>query len=229
MPPCSKLCRKCLANGDVDRSQCEADFKAAKEQHAKVAPKYTSQADCEADFGAEQCESAPYQTQSGGSVFMPLMMGYMMGSMMSGRGRRIAAVVPLKRCRSEEFPDGGQESRVIRSRALKVARSATRTPSMKSSTVSRGGFARSARPTRLHRLILTGGSEPCSVPVAERDDWKNTARNTASHFHSIDNDPYWDESAYYQFTLRQIEDDLEDPERGTRKTLLLRGRARRGR
>ena len=71
---------QCLANGDVDRSQCEADFKAAKEQHAKVAPKYTSQADCEADFGAEQCESAPYQTQSGGSVFMPLMMGYMMGN-----------------------------------------------------------------------------------------------------------------------------------------------------
>ena len=67
---------QCLANGDVDRSQCEADFKAAKEQHAQVAPKYTSQADCEADFGAEQCESAPYQTQSGGSVFMPLMMGY---------------------------------------------------------------------------------------------------------------------------------------------------------
>lgn len=24
-------------------------------------------------------------------------------------------------------------------------------------------------------------------------------------------EPYWDESAYYQFTLRQIEDDLEDP------------------
>ena len=60
---------QCLANGDVDRAQCEADFKAAKEQHARVAPKYTSQTDCEADFGAQQCETAPYQTQSGGSVF----------------------------------------------------------------------------------------------------------------------------------------------------------------
>jgi glutathionylspermidine synthase len=30
-------------------------------------------------------------------------------------------------------------------------------------------------------------------------------------FHSIDNDPYWDETAYYKFSLRQIEDDLEAP------------------
>jgi glutathionylspermidine synthase len=49
------------------------------------------------------------------------------------------------------------------------------------------------------------------VPVAEREDWKETARAHGFHFHSIDDDPYWDESAYYRFTLRQIEDDLEDP------------------
>lgn len=30
-------------------------------------------------------------------------------------------------------------------------------------------------------------------------------------FHTIDGEPYWDESAYYAFTLRQIEDDLEQP------------------
>lgn len=48
------------------------------------------------------------------------------------------------------------------------------------------------------------------VPVAERDDWKETAREHGFDFHSIDDDPYWDESAYYRFTLRQVEDDLED-------------------
>ncbi len=30
-------------------------------------------------------------------------------------------------------------------------------------------------------------------------------------FHTIDGQPYWDESAYYAFTLRQIEQDIEDP------------------
>jgi len=49
------------------------------------------------------------------------------------------------------------------------------------------------------------------IAVAERQDWKETALEHGFDFHSIDNDPYWDESAYYRFTLRQIEDDLEEP------------------
>lgn len=49
------------------------------------------------------------------------------------------------------------------------------------------------------------------IPVAARQDWKDTAREHGFVFHSIDNDPYWDETAYYKFSLRQIEDDLEAP------------------
>lgn len=49
------------------------------------------------------------------------------------------------------------------------------------------------------------------IPVPEREDWRATAEEHGFPFHSIDNDPYWDESAYYRFTLKQIEDDLEDP------------------
>ena len=46
------------------------------------------------------------------------------------------------------------------------------------------------------------------VPVAPRDDWKDTAIQHGFDFHSIDGDPYWDESAYYQFTLEQIENEM---------------------
>ena len=49
------------------------------------------------------------------------------------------------------------------------------------------------------------------VPVAERADWKQTAAEHGFEFHTIGGDAYWDESAYYRFTLKQIEDDLEDP------------------
>ena len=66
----------------------------AQQTHIAAAPKYTSQADCEADFGAEKCELAPQRTTSGGSVFMPLMAGYMMGSMLSGGGRGLHARRP---------------------------------------------------------------------------------------------------------------------------------------
>jgi len=49
------------------------------------------------------------------------------------------------------------------------------------------------------------------IAIAERSDWQQTAEQLGFMFHTIDGEPYWDESAYYQFSLKQIEDDLEDP------------------
>lgn len=73
----------CSAGGFNSTEACIADYETAQAMHPQVAPKYLSQAECEIDFGAEQCEKAPQQTTSGGSVFMPMMMGYMMGSMLN--------------------------------------------------------------------------------------------------------------------------------------------------
>jgi glutathionylspermidine synthase len=49
------------------------------------------------------------------------------------------------------------------------------------------------------------------IAIAERPDWRDTATRLGFRFHTIDGEPYWDESAYYAFSLRQIENDLEDP------------------
>lgn len=49
------------------------------------------------------------------------------------------------------------------------------------------------------------------VDSKERKHWKALAREYGFGFHSVYEDPYWDESAYYQFTLEQIEKDIEDP------------------
>ena len=78
--------RQTMHKSRVVEQECVANFQQAQQTHIAAAPKYTSQADCEADFGAEKCELAPQRTTSGGSVFMPLMAGYMMGSMLSGGG-----------------------------------------------------------------------------------------------------------------------------------------------
>ena len=43
------------------------------------------------------------------------------------------------------------------------------------------------------------------IQCAERHDWKQTADSLGFLFHTIDGEPYWDERAYYQFTLEQIE------------------------
>ena len=49
------------------------------------------------------------------------------------------------------------------------------------------------------------------VKVKERPDWRSKADEFGFKFHTMHGEPYWDESAYYQFTLAQIESDLEDP------------------
>lgn len=49
------------------------------------------------------------------------------------------------------------------------------------------------------------------IACQERADWRDIAQQTGFDFHTIDNAPYWVESAYYAFTLEQIERDIEAP------------------
>ncbi|MBU2709463.1 glutathionylspermidine synthase family protein [Zooshikella harenae] len=49
------------------------------------------------------------------------------------------------------------------------------------------------------------------IPIAERADWRKRADEFGFKFHTMYGEPYWDETAYYQFTLQQIEQDIEDP------------------
>lgn len=74
---------ECAAASFNTPEQCKADYDAAKALHPQVAPKYISKEECETDFGSGNCETAPQQTTSGSSVFMPVMMGYLMGQMMN--------------------------------------------------------------------------------------------------------------------------------------------------
>ena len=129
--------------GDPD--QCERNFKEAQAQHAAVAPKYATNEDCVADFGAGKCEKAPYQTSTGGSVFMPLMAGYMMGSILGGR--RTMGAQPLYRSTASPgtFRTADNKSAGSKTGRTQVARSATSRPSVKSTTMKRGGFGSSGR------------------------------------------------------------------------------------
>lgn len=46
-------------------------------------------------------------------------------------------------------------------------------------------------------------------PILERADWREQAEAVGFDYHTIDGEPYWDESAYYQFSSQQIEEQLE--------------------
>jgi len=47
--------------------------------------------------------------------------------------------------------------------------------------------------------------------IKQRPDLDQIAKSCGFNFHTIDGEVYWDESKYYQFTLQQIENDLEKP------------------
>src|SRR3954452_17856987 len=49
------------------------------------------------------------------------------------------------------------------------------------------------------------------IVCPERDDWRQTAEQCGFAFHTIDGERYWDERAYYAFTLDEIERGIETP------------------
>lgn len=49
------------------------------------------------------------------------------------------------------------------------------------------------------------------IDCPERDDWRKTAANAGFTFHTIDGERYWEERAYYGFTLDEIERQIEGP------------------
>lgn len=65
-----------------DTATCESVKAEAEQKFAEEAPKFTRKEECEAEFGPGNCETQ--QASSGGSIFMPMMMGYMMGRMTGG-------------------------------------------------------------------------------------------------------------------------------------------------
>jgi len=66
---------------------CRKNFAAAQKEFEETAPRYASKELCEAEHGAGNCGGDQAAQQSGGGFsFMPLLMGYMMGSMLSRGG-----------------------------------------------------------------------------------------------------------------------------------------------
>lgn len=131
---------QCVADISMSKSECEKSFSAAKSQHAIVAPKFSSAKECENEFGPGRCETAPLSTSSGGSIFMPMMMGYMMGSLLGGG--RYGSAQPLYKSRSNPSTFRTADNRNIGNRIgrTKISKSAASRPTPKMRANRRGGF-----------------------------------------------------------------------------------------
>lgn len=134
---------QCVAEEGLTAQHCYQEFETAKAQHAEVAPKYMSRADCEADFGNGNCETAPYRTSAGGHVFMPFMAGFLMGQMMGGR----AHTQPLYRSGDDRKTFRTADNRPVGNTVGRttVSQRAAARPAQKLYTQQRGGFGARAR------------------------------------------------------------------------------------
>jgi uncharacterized protein YgiB involved in biofilm formation len=67
----------CEAAGQHTDQECRDGFAAAQREHEASAPHFQSRDDCIAAYGPSGCEER--HAEGGGSFFMPMMLGYMLG------------------------------------------------------------------------------------------------------------------------------------------------------
>lgn len=121
-----------------DASCSDAAIKA-EETHLAQAPKFSRQEQCEAEFGAGNCETR--QQVGGGSYFMPLLMGYMMGNMMGGN--RFSQPVYRGRDGGAVMNNNGRLFNVGNFGGATAGRTASFRPAQ-ATPVTRGGFGGSS-------------------------------------------------------------------------------------
>lgn len=130
---------------DADPPACEAARNTAITEHREKAPRYASAEQCRTEN--KECEEV--RTSSGGSYFMPMMMGFMMGRMLGGGGygfgsrpvytdRQGYATTTDRRLGMPTAPAAGGAT-MVRAPVTAGGDIGTR-----SATVSRGGFGSSS-------------------------------------------------------------------------------------
>jgi uncharacterized protein YgiB involved in biofilm formation len=78
-PPDARFFVDTTACAEVhDEATCRKALAESEATFAAEAPRYSRKEECEAEFGAGNCETR--QSGSMGSFFMPMMMGYMLGN-----------------------------------------------------------------------------------------------------------------------------------------------------
>ena len=134
-------------------ADCRTSFAEAEQTHMETAPRYDSLAVCEEQHGVGNCGGDPAASAGGGmgSIFMPMLMGYMIGSMLSRGGGMMSQ--PLVRSADGRFANpAGTTSLASNNGAGKMAPAAFakgpttmgQPPMSRAQVAQRGGFGQTA-------------------------------------------------------------------------------------
>jgi uncharacterized protein YgiB involved in biofilm formation len=142
---------ECQASGQVPAAQCQTAYQQALANHEQAAPRFESQPLCEEQFGTGQCQQ---RVAGGGSFWMPMLGGFMVGRMYDRQRRPYYSYGGLYRSRRDNswYTGGTHGGRLYntgsgwRAGASSFGRP-TATPAVRSrSSVSRrGGFGGRSR------------------------------------------------------------------------------------
>lgn len=141
-----------LRGGMFTAEDCETSFAQAETLHVESAPRYDSLAVCEEQHGEGACGTEATATQAGsGSIFMPLLAGYLIGNMLGGRAG-MSAAQPLYKtsdgrftnaARSSTFSNNVGSTKLATSQFVRPAATVGTTPMSRATAASRGGFGTS--------------------------------------------------------------------------------------
>ncbi len=144
-------CRKAAV---LTAEQCDTEFGKAETAAIASAPKHTSQASCESQYGIANCRQTSW---GGASVFVPLMTGIMVANYLNSGAR---AAQPV-------FPGTGMQRADCANPALAAARpecAARQTSSTSGSTRSSGSWGFSTSHGSTHSADTSAASKGVSVP-----------------------------------------------------------------
>lgn len=137
-------------DGLLSQDECAEAMAEAQALHVEAAPRYDSLEVCEAEHGEGACGSEAQVADGGsGSIFMPLLAGYLIGNMMGGRG--LARAQPLYRTPDGRFTNPARTSvlsgntgrtQVAPAQFTRPAATAGQPPMSRATAASRGGFGR---------------------------------------------------------------------------------------
>lgn len=139
------------AGDQFSAADCEAAVEEAQTLHVESAPRYDSVEVCEEQHGEGACGSEAEAANGGsGSIFMPLLAGYLIGNMLGGRSG-LAGSQPLYKTADGRFSNatGASTYSANSGRTQLNASSFTRpqatvgrAPMTQASVASRGGFGK---------------------------------------------------------------------------------------
>lgn len=147
--PDLQSCREVAqSSGKFPVADCDAAWSEAQTLHVEAAPRYDSLEVCEAEHGAGACgDESQVRSGGSGSIFMPLMMGSMLGG-----NRGAAASQPLYKTSDGRFTNAGGTStfstnsgagKMPASQFTRPASTFDKPPMTKTTVQSRGGFGAS--------------------------------------------------------------------------------------